>query len=350
MLALALALALSAAPPAPGAPPRAGAGTPPPRLPQVEATWLHDLSSPTGVVPLTWPAVTLDRARSEAYVVGEGFVRVFNAAGMEIHRFGDDGAMGAVARVAVLDDGDIVVLATGPDGVRLVRCDYRGEPVVRFGLTGLPPGFTDFQPDFMVARNGRLYFAEKGRTRAVVTDPDGTYRQAFVLGDLILRSFDPDSAARKSFTNIDGFGVDPSGNLLVTMSTMFAVAVVSPSGDVRLFGARGSTPGRFNNVGGVDADDAGNIYVTDRLRSVVSVWNPDLKHLGDFGYRGWDVSNLLTPYDIAAGNGRVYVAQAARRGVKVFKVELIAPPPPPAPPASPAPSPQRGQPQAKRAT
>lgn len=331
-LALALSLVVAGAPPAP---PQRGAARAPP-LPRVEAAFEHDLSTPTGLVALTWPAITYDRARAEAYVVADGFVRIFNGAGMEIHRFGDDGAMGLVARVAVLDDGDIVVLSKTDGATVLVRCDYRGEPIVRFGLAGLPQGFTDFQPDVVVSRNGRLYFAELGRARAVVTDPDGTYRQSFRLDDLIMRATPLDSGHRP-LSGIDGFGVDPAGNLLVTMSTMFAAAVISPSGEVRLFGSRGSTPGRFNNVGGIDADESGNLYVTDRLRSVVSVWSKDLKHLGDFGYRGWDPSNLLTPYDIAVGNGRVYVSQAGKRGVKVFRVELVSPPPEaePAPPPAP---------------
>ncbi len=120
------------------------------------------------------------------------------------------------------------------------------------------------------------------------------------------------------------------------MSTMFAAGIVTPAGEVRLFGSRGSRPGRFNNVGGIDADERGNLFVTDRLRSVVSVWNRELRHLGDFGYRGDSTSNLITPYEIAVGNGNVFVAQAGKRGVRVFRVQLVEPaPPPPAAPGQP---------------
>jgi hypothetical protein len=335
-LALALAVASSAASTAPAQAPRKGGGEPPRPLPTVDAAWEHDLSTPTGVVALTWPAIAYDRVRSEAYVVSDGFVRIFNATGMEIHRFGDDGSIGAISRVAILDDGDIVALTKLDEVPALMRCDYRGEPVVRFGLTGLPQGFADFQPDLLVSRNGKLYLAERGRGRVVVADPDGAYRQSFRLDDLIARVL-PADGGQRVFPGIDGFGVDSSGNLLVTMSVLFTAAVVSPAGEVRLFGSRGSTPGRFNNVGGIDADESGNLYVTDRLRSVVSVWSRDLKHLGDFGYRGWDPSNLLTPFEIVVGNGRVFVAQAGRRGVKVYRVELIFPPPPPPPAPAAAP-------------
>jgi hypothetical protein len=258
-------------------------------------------------------------------------VRIFNEAGMEVHRFGDDGSLGYVGRVAVLEDGTIVVL-TMLKGVRAyLRCDYRGELIARFGLTGLPPALDDFRPDALVYRNGRLYLAERGRMRVVVTDVDGKYLQSVELRDLVAAKVRGD-AERKPPASMDGFGVDPSGNLLFTMSTLFAAGVATPTGELRIFGARGSTPGKFNNVGGIDADEDGNIFVTDRLRSTVSVWDRDLNHLGDFGYRGYGSSNLITPFDVAVGNGLVLVAQAGKRGVKAFRVRIVEPSASPAPP------------------
>lgn len=319
MRALAVALAVSAAPAA--VPPGPAAAT------VVVATFEHDLSTATGVLPVTWASLAHDRARAETYVVAEGLVRIFNDAGMEVHCFGDDGALGAIMRVAVLEDGAIVVLSA-LDGKRvLFRCDYRGELVARLALTGLPDGLSDFEPDQLVHRGGRLYLAERGTMRVVVTDTDGAYRQSFQLRALVEAARRGD-ADQRTGTSLDGFGVDPAGNLLFTMSTMFAAAVVTPSGELRLFGTRGSTPGRFNNVGAIDADEAGNLYVTDRLRSVVSVWSPELRHLGEFGYRGPGTSNLLTPYELAVGNGKVIVAQAGRRGVRVFRVRFDTPAPP----------------------
>jgi hypothetical protein len=322
MIALALALALTAAPrPAPGGSAAAPAPAPEP-APVVVVTREHDLSTATGLVELTWPALWYDRSHGETYVVAEGFVRIFDANGMETYRFGDDGSLGDLLRVVVLDDGKIIAL-TRLNGVRaLIRCDYRGELISRLTLSGLPQAFADFAPDQLVYRNERLYFAESGKMRVVVTDVDGTYRQSFRLGDLVTAAVRSD-AERQGAPSMDGFGVDASGNLLFTMSLMFAAGVVSPSGALRLFGTRGSTPGRFNIVSGIDADEEGNIYISDRLRSVVSVWSPELKHLGEFGYRGDGPTNLLAPFDIAVGGGHVFVAQAGNRGVRVFRVSLV---------------------------
>jgi hypothetical protein len=113
---------------------------------------------------------------------------------------------------------------------------------------------------------------------------------------------------------------------------MFAAGIFTTNGEMKIFGSRGSTPGKFNVIGAIDADEKGFVFVTDRLRSIVSVWTPELKHLGDFGYRGDHPTSLLTPYELVVGNGRVYVAQAGKRGVKVFRVQIGDPPPPPPPP------------------
>jgi hypothetical protein len=341
MVAIALALAVAAASGAEaGKPARAPAPPPPPR-PKLVVVHEHDLSTPSGRVALTWPSVWHDRTQAETFVAAEGFVRIFNSAGMEVHRFGDDGSLGYVARAISLEDGEIVVLSRVDGRRAYLRCDFRGELIARFGLTGLPEAFDDFNPDQLLYRGGLLYFAENGRMRVVVTGVDGAYRRAYDLRALVAAGVPPDSE-RKPAVSMDGFGVDANGNLLFTMSTMFAAGVVTVSGELRLFGVRGSTPGKFNNVGGIDADEDGNVYVTDRLRSVVSVWSPELKHLGDFGYRGYGPSNLITPYDISVGKGgRVFVAQAGKRGVKVFRVKIVPPEPPPATPPLRPPLPSR---------
>ncbi len=317
MRALLAVLALTAA-----APPAAPEG-PESRAPTtgVEVLPLHDLSGPNGLVPLNWASVAADRASGEVFVTGEGFVRIFNQVGMETYRLGDDGSLGWIQRVAVLEDGSLILLTTLNGARALLHCDYRGEPIARFVLSGLPQGFDDFAPDAVVHRNRRLYFAERSRMRVVVTDTDGVYRQSYQIADLVARAVRSD-ADRKPTGSMDGFGVDPSGKLLFTSSVLFAAGVVSPSGELRLFGSRGSTPGRFNNVGGIDADEKGNLYVTDRLRAVVSIWSPDLRHLGEFGYRGYGPSNLIAPWELAVVGDRVYVSQAASRGVKAYRVRL----------------------------
>jgi hypothetical protein len=320
MLALLAALALGAAsPPAVGD----GNGAEAPALrTSVVVLPQHDLSNANGTIPLTWANLAVDRANDEVFVIADGFVRIFNAVGMETFRFGDDGSLGSIERLAVLGDGSMILLTRIADVQAFVHCDYRGELIARWTMSGLPEGFEDFRPDALIYRNQRLYFAEKPRMRVVVTDVDGVYRQSYQIAPLVAGASlnDPD---RKSAGTMDGFGVDSQGRILFTSSLLFSAGVVSPSGELKLFGSRGSTPGRFNVTGGIDADEKGNIYVTDRLRAVVSIWSPELKHLGEFGYRGYGPSNLIAPWDIVVAGDRVAVSQAANRGVKVYRVRLV---------------------------
>ena len=109
----------------------------------------------------------------------------------------------------------------------------------------------------------------------------------------------------------------------------FTAGVVSPSGALRLFGTRGSSPGKFNIAGSIVADERGWIFVLDRLRSVVIVFDPKLKFVLEFGYRGDGPTNLIAPFDLAVGNGRIFVSQARDRGVKVFQYDFSKPAPPP---------------------
>jgi hypothetical protein len=158
--------------------------------------------------------------------------------------------------------------------------------------------------------------------RVVVTDLDGRVERAVDLASAV-RSKDPGIQAGMS-----GFWADEQGNLIFTMPLAFTAFVMSPSGDLRQFGVRGSSPGRFNIVGAVASDEQGNVLVLDRLRSVVMVFDAELEFVGEFGYRGDGPGNLIAPFELAVGNGKVFVSQARDRGVKVFHYK---PPPRPSP-------------------
>jgi hypothetical protein len=280
---------------------------------------LYDLAATTGRVPSTWARLVYDRAHHELFVVDEGFVRVFNEAGMEVHRFGDDGELGIVSGLAVLEDGTMIALSSTLDGRRmLVRCNFRGERIEELTLRGLPRELEgSFVPDVLVHSRDGLYLAELRTMRVVVVDEAGTYRRWVSLAKLLKTDPKKDADAE-----IAGFDVDPSGDLLFTMPMLFAAFVVSPAGEVRSFGSRGSTPGKFNIAGAIAADENGNFLVTDRLRSVLMVFDRELRFRGEFGYRGDGWDNLVVPYHLAVGNGMVFVAQAGDRGVRAFKVEI----------------------------
>jgi outer membrane protein assembly factor BamB len=95
---------------------------------------------------------------------------------------------------------------------------------------------------------------------------------------------------------------------------------MTPDKKMRMFGTRGSSPGKFNIVSGITADDQGNIFVTDTLRCVVIAFDKDFNFKTEFGYRGLDPGNLIAPMELVVNNDRVYVSQSRSRGVSVYRI------------------------------
>jgi len=182
----------------------------------------------------------------------------------------------------------------------------------------IPEAFSGFEADRIQVQGDKVYLVQVGLMRVVVTDFLGQVEQAIDLASLV-REKDP---AIK--TGMNGFWADAEGNFIFTMPYAFTAFVMSPSGELRRFGSRGSAPGKFNIVGAVTADERGYLFLLDRLRSVVMMFDPALKFVVEFGYRGEGPSNLIAPYDIAVGNGKVFVSQARDRGVKVFHYQAPA--------------------------
>jgi outer membrane protein assembly factor BamB len=289
-----------------------------PAVAGARATFLYTLADGAGTMRLSWASMAWDARNSELYVVdhSHGVVDVFNETGMAIHAFGDDTAMGTPAAVASAESGEVFVLTTNGHW-SLVRCNYRGEPLEKVELSGLPDGIADrFNPDAMVYASGHLYLADRAGLTVVVVDEDGLYSASYDLAALLKLD-----ARQRNGADVRGFNVDRSGNVLATLPALFTACVVTPEGQVRTFGTRGSSPGKFNVISGIAADESGNLFVTDTLRAVVMVFAKDFQFLGEFGYRGADPQNLIAPAGVAVGNGRVFVSQSVG-GVKVFAVRI----------------------------
>ena len=74
-------------------------------------------------------------------------------------------------------------------------------------------------------------------------------------------------------------------------------------------------------MAGIVTDDKGYLYLTDTLKCAVLIFDKDFNFLTEFGYRGYGPGNLIAPREITLDSrGRLYVAQAARRGVSVYQV------------------------------
>jgi len=120
---------------------------------------------------------------------------------------------------------------------------------------------------------------------------------------------------------MDAFSIDKEGNFLFTIPPLFRAYKVSPDRKVSYFGRAGGAPGRFNIVAGIVTDSKGNILVVDKLKCAVMVYDKNFNFLNQFGSRGWKPGFLIAPQDIAIDRqDRVYVTQAGKKGISVFKV------------------------------
>jgi len=311
LAALAGALALAAAPGRPGeAPP-----------PAPVAQHLYDIATTGGESASTWATLAYDRKHDELFSVHGGVVHVHGPSGMESFTFGGGGAegdegVGTVERVGLLESGEMLLLTWHAGRRAILRSDFRGERLGAFEPAPLPAGFERFDPDRLVVAGERVYLAESGPMRLVVTDLSGRVDKAIDLGALVRKK---DPAVK---LGLSGFWADDLGNVYFTLPLAFSAFVLSPARELRQFGSRGSSPGKFNVAGALATDERGNLFVLDRLRSVVLVFDPTLRFVEEFGYRGDGPTSLVAPYDLAVGNGKLFVSQARERGVKAFRYDL----------------------------
>ena len=282
----------------------------------VQSSFLYAIDDGAGRRSTGWAALTWEPKNSELFLVANGVVDIFNDNGLATYSFGDDAQVGSPVAVAALEDGDLIVIASREMTTVLVRCNFRGEPQAKIELHGLPSEFARFSPNAIGIAAGKLYLADKNAMTVVVAEPDGAVVKTYEVAKLIgLGPKDPAEAMMR------GFNVDRDGNLLFTVASVFSAYVLSPEGKVRAFGQKGSTPGKFNIVSGIAADEEGRLFITDSLRAVVMVFDASFQFLGEFGYRGPDPENLVSPFNLAVGNGRVYVTQS-RGAVKAFAVRF----------------------------
>ena len=164
--------------------------------------------------------------------------------------------------------------------------------------------------------NGNVYFFSNPDMKAIITDKNGNFKEGYDLA--LLAGIDEKD---KPDTEIIGFSVDKEGNLLFTIPVLFKVYKITPDRQVFSFGKPGGAPGKFGILAGIVSDDQGNILITDKLKCIVGVYDKNFNFINAFGYRGLGPENLIAPDDIAIDRkDRIYVSQARKRGVSVFKL------------------------------
>jgi DNA-binding beta-propeller fold protein YncE len=302
---------------------------------QISASYLYTLSNFTGIYPISWAKLDVDKSKDEVYVVSLTKIKVFNETGMEVYTFNETGELGWVNDVSVHKSGDIFVLAFRPQAGRneVIRCDFRGEPVSSVELKNLPGEYADFVPNRLVVQGDTLYLANTNEMKVIVTDLSGVFQKVYDIAPIIQKDIEKEFAdnekqkdreleKEKQDSGMTGFSVDNNGNILFTNSALARVYRVAVDGTLRSFGQRGSSPGKFGVPGDVVADATGKyLLVSDTLRCAVLIFDKDFRFLTEFGLRGYKPYNLVGPMYMAVDSkNRVYVSQLRNRGVNVYQI------------------------------
>lgn len=282
-----------------------------------DVTYLYSLSDFSGTLPYDHVKVSIDDFKNEIYVVtGEG-IKVFNPSGMEIYTINTyDLELGFVNDIAVDKDGNLIILSYDGRHYSIWLCNYRGEPLSKIVLKGLPSGFEDFFPEGLILKDDLLYLSSSGSMRLIISDLKGNVRDALDLTKMVDIPVDD--------RGIGQLSIDKDGNILFTVPVIARAFILTKDKKVISFGKRGSAPGRFGIPTGIARDNEGNIYVSDKLRSCILVFDKELRFLREFGFRGFRPDNLIVPGLLAIDNkGRLYVTQLRKRGISVFKVANV---------------------------
>jgi hypothetical protein len=287
------------------------------RAVEYNANFLYTLSDFSGTKAFSSARINQDLAKNEIYaMVGEA-VSIFNSSGMEIYRFDYDPTIGIVSDVAVMSNGQLAIIASQGPVTRLVRCNFRAEPLGVIDLTGLPPQFANFSPNRIFSRDGKLYLISFAGMQVVITDEQGV----FIKGVDLAKELGMSEKEREE-TGLGGFAIDRDGGFLFSIPAVARVYLISTDGKQRVFGKRGSAPGRFGVVTGIAVDKDGNILVVDKLRCVVMIFeHTNFGLIKEFGNRGFKPGNLIGPDDILVDKqNRAYVSSLRKQGISVYQL------------------------------
>lgn len=301
---------------------------------ELHASFQYMLSDFTGPVASQWARVDFDPEYQEIYTFSlrGNEVRIFNPQGMEIFSFGEDGEIAAAVDIAAGKQGTIYVLSRNftQNGIQVL--DYRGRLESTIQIKDQKQELKSFTPDRLEFKKNKLYLLDSTSQKVASITPDGILLSVYDLRKQ-LEAAAKEQAEKRGETpgkkqtttyDISGFSIADDGKMYFTIPTMFLAFRLDTEGNLDNFGTSGSGPGKFGVISGIATDPQGRIYISDRLRSVVMIFDQDFTFLGEFGYRGDRPEDMIVPDDLAIDqvNQRVFVSQAANKGVGVYQISL----------------------------
>lgn len=279
----------------------------------LEEGYLH---APTGVC--------FDDEADELWIADtqNNLLGLFTPDGTPVFATNGGGSLNGPESVTVGPRGELWVLDN--DRTRVVRLDYRGNPLPPPRLAGLPDapviGAIAFDGD------GNLYVGENSEGRIHVYD--ATLDPWFRFG-----SFGYENEQFVAITDI----TVSDDRIAVLDAVGRPVQIFNRRGELeRAFGDHAIGVANFSLPQGVAFDSAGRVIVVDALRHEIKFFDDRGRFLGRFGGYGSGPGQVKAPIDIAIdASDRLYVAEKGNGRVQIFQIELIERP-------APAPGPQGG--------
>lgn len=109
------------------------------------------------------------------------------------------------------------------------------------------------------------------------------------------------------------------GRLYVSEFRGGRISILDPRGNwIGYIGSRGLGDGELIGPQHLTIDEYGYLYVVDYGNARISKFDPDGVFINSFGRRTFGFPGLLSPTGIAAGNGRIFVADNAARAIFMF--------------------------------
>ncbi|GHV96471.1 hypothetical protein AGMMS50293_27910 [Spirochaetia bacterium] len=183
---------------------------------------------------------------------------------------------------------------------------------VRYVEAGRYPGrYEDYvlfhQPTAVLpADDGSAWVVAYGSNEIVRIDVNGVVKD---------RKRGPLNGFDRPYDLVRGTG----GRLYLSEYRGSRVSVLNSDGDWQSYiGSRGLAPGMFIGPQNLTVDEDGYLYVVDYGNRRISKFDPDGAYILSFGFRSALFPGLLSPTGIAAGNGRIYAADAVAKQIYMF--------------------------------
>lgn len=253
-----------------------------------------------------------DAGADEVWVAdtSNNLVGAFNPEGTPLFATNGGGTIVEPSRIAVAPDGGLWVL--GIDSTRIVRLDWRGNPLPTPVLEGLPEepvlGAIEFD------EQGNLYVGENVEGRIHVFDTG--LRPRFRFGSR--------GTEEGQFSSIADIAVTEKW-IAVVDAIAKPVQLFNRRGEFeRAWGDHALGAENFSLPQGIAIDDEEHVIVVDALRHEIKLFDIKGRFLGRFGGRGFGPGQVRFPSDVAVDpSGRLYVAERGNARIQVFAIEEI---------------------------